>query len=178
MPNRILTGLFFAKKRILDFLIAKSPGSTLRAVFFRLAGGKCGKKIFLGRNNCFNDFSKVFFGDRTIIGENNVFASRGGIKLGKNVLVSGYSFFMTQGHDLQQEGFQSVFKPITVDDNAWICTNSIILQGIKIGKAAVVGAGAVITKDVPDFEIWAGNPAKKIGKRSKKNVVDFGQVKS
>lgn len=48
------------------------------------------------------------------------------------------------------------------EDGAFIGGNSIILKGVKIGKNSVVGAGSVVTRDIPDGEIWAGNPARKI----------------
>ena len=53
-------------------------------------------------------------------------------------------------------------KPIIVKDKSWIGFNSIILKGVTIGEGAIVGAGSVVTKDVPDWAIVAGNPAKLI----------------
>ena len=55
---------------------------------------------------------------------------------------------------------------LVIDRDAFIGVNAIILGGVQmIGEGAVVGAGAVVTKYVPDFEVWAGNPARKIGER-------------
>ena len=53
---------------------------------------------------------------------------------------------------------------IVIEDDAWICQGSILLKGVRIGKGAIVGAHAVVTKDVPDGAIVAGNPAKLIGR--------------
>lgn len=55
--------------------------------------------------------------------------------------------------------------PIIVGDDVWIGADAIILSGVNIGSHAVIGAGSVVTKNVPEWEIWAGNPAKKIGVR-------------
>ena len=55
-------------------------------------------------------------------------------------------------------------KPIHIKEGAWIGSGSIILGNVTIGKFSVVGAGSVVTKDVPDYTIVAGNPAKKIKK--------------
>lgn len=56
-------------------------------------------------------------------------------------------------------------------NDVWIGANAVILPGIKIGDGAVIGAGSVVTKNVPEYEIWAGNPAKKIKNRFSKEVV-------
>lgn len=53
-------------------------------------------------------------------------------------------------------------KPVAIGDGVWVASFSIILPGVHIGKNSVVGAGSVVTKDIPDHELWAGNPARKI----------------
>ncbi len=53
-------------------------------------------------------------------------------------------------------------KPILIKSNAWIGMNCIILKGVTIGEGAIVGAGSVVTKDVPDWTVAGGNPAKVI----------------
>ena len=53
-------------------------------------------------------------------------------------------------------------SPIYIDDGVFIGANCIILKGIHIGKKAIIGAGSVVTKDIPQEEIWAGNPARRI----------------
>ncbi|WP_291866331.1 acyltransferase [Maribacter sp.] len=55
-------------------------------------------------------------------------------------------------------------KPIIIKDNAFIGAHSIILKGVSVGVSSIIGAGSVVTKSVPDGEIWAGNPAKYIKK--------------
>ena len=54
-------------------------------------------------------------------------------------------------------------KPIHVKEGAFIGTDAMILKGVTVGKHSIIGAKAVVTKNVPDNEIWAGNPARKIG---------------
>lgn len=54
--------------------------------------------------------------------------------------------------------------PITIEDHAFIGAHSIILKGVTIGKCSIVGAGSVVTHNIPEHEIWAGNPAKFIRK--------------
>ncbi len=63
------------------------------------------------------------------------------------------------------EGVVEQTKPVIIEDNVWIGCRAIILKGVHIGKNAVVGAGAIVTKDVPEYAIVGGNPAKVIRMR-------------
>lgn len=63
------------------------------------------------------------------------------------------------GIDVQK----AAHAPVTIKDFAFIGANALIMKGVTIGEKARVGAGSVVTKNIPDGEIWAGNPAKKIG---------------
>ena len=74
---------------------------------------------------------------------------------------------MTLGHDPQSSDFADRGGDVVIGNRVWIGYRAIILPGITIGEGAVVGAGAVVTKDVEPFAIMAGNPARKIGERSK-----------
>ena len=66
----------------------------------------------------------------------------------------------------QAKDFIGRFLPITIEDYVWIGVGAVILQNVHIGKGAVICAGAVVTKDVGDYEIVGGVPAKKIGERT------------
>ncbi len=63
-------------------------------------------------------------------------------------------------------------EPVIIGDDVWIGTRVIILPGKKIGTGAILGAGAVITKDVPDYAIVGGNPAKIIKYRNTQEKLD------
>ena len=73
----------------------------------------------------------------------------------------------TLHHEKNSPQFEAIGKKVVIDDYAWICARAIILPGIKIGKGAIVGAGCVVSKNVDDYEIVAGNPQRIIGYRSK-----------
>lgn len=51
-------------------------------------------------------------------------------------------------------------KPIIIKEGAWIGGHSLVLKGVTIGKHSVIGAGSVVTRNVPDYQVWAGNPIK------------------
>lgn len=89
------------------------------------------------------------------------------VKLGDNVLVGPKVSFYTAIHPIdakQREQWLVYAKPITVEDNVWIGGSATILGGVIIGKNAIVGAGAVVTKDVEPNTIVVGNPARVLRK--------------
>ncbi len=59
----------------------------------------------------------------------------------------------------------SPYKETVIGNDVWIGNRALVLQGVTIGDGAVIGAGSIVTKDIPPYEIWAGNPAKKIKDR-------------
>jgi acetyltransferase-like isoleucine patch superfamily enzyme len=69
-------------------------------------------------------------------------------------------------HELRAKIQTITVHPLTIGEDVFIGVNAIILGGVgRIGRGAIIGAGAVVTKPVPEFEVWAGNPARKIGMR-------------
>lgn len=94
-----------------------------------------------------------------------------GITIGDYVLLGGGVQLMdSDAHSLDWEkraqgGKQdaAVTKPIVIGDHVFVGAKAMILKGVTVGSRAVIGAGSVVTRDVPAGEIWAGNPARKIG---------------
>jgi len=91
------------------------------------------------------------------------------IYIGKNCLIAANcQIFDGNGHDLSfndvsnRINSKGTAKPIFIEDNVWIGANSIILPGVRIGQGSVIGAGSVVTKDIPSMTLAAGNPAKVI----------------
>ena len=96
-------------------------------------------------------------------------SSQSSIKIGNNVLIgSGVLITDSDAHALNPverlAGKPGASLPIIIEDDVFIGARAIVLKGITIGKGSVVGAGAVVTKDVPDFSVVAGNPAKVVGR--------------
>ena len=93
------------------------------------------------------------------------------VTIGNRVLLGGGVKIMdSDAHSLDYEkrgkGYQidiPVTKPVTIGDDVFVGANATILKGVTIGRQAIIGAGSVVTKNVPAGEIWAGNPARKIG---------------
>ncbi|MCM1541240.1 MAG: sugar O-acetyltransferase [Blautia sp.] len=87
----------------------------------------------------------------------------GKVTMGDNVLIAPNVSIYTAGHPIHPDSRNSGYEygiPVTIGNNVWIGGSAVILPGITIGDNAVVGAGSVVTKDIPDNMIVAGNPAK------------------
>ena len=93
--------------------------------------------------------------------------ARGGITVEHDTNISSHVKMITGSHDIDDPDFTADFQPIHVGHHCWIGTGAIILQGVRIGDGAVVAAGAVVTKDVPEYEVWGGVPARYIRKRNR-----------
>lgn len=117
--------------------------------------------------------SYLKIGRNTYIGElNNIRASGGYINIGNNCLISQHITMVASGHEykkdtlIAKQGWNVAKRNIVIEDDVWIGADTVILPGITIKEGAVVGAGSVVTKDVPSYAIVAGNPAKILKYRS------------
>jgi acetyltransferase-like isoleucine patch superfamily enzyme len=112
-----------------------------------------------------NGVGAVIIGNESIIGLGNVIigpVSIGNhVMLAQNIVVSGLNHGYEDINTSPASQPVSV-KQITIADDVWIGANSVITAGVNIGKHSVIGAGSVVTKDVPEFCIAVGNPAKVI----------------
>ncbi len=121
----------------------------------------------------YNTESGIEIGDGTWINRNTLIQGSGGVTVGREVLFGPGVIVWSSGHKYDKPdgpilGQGLTFAPVVIGDGSWIAARAIILPGVTIGKGAVVGAGSVVTRDVPDNVIVAGNPAKEIGRRGAK----------
>jgi acetyltransferase-like isoleucine patch superfamily enzyme len=107
--------------------------------------------------------SNLSIGAYSFLGNINI-ALHEEVFIGKNVCINDGVQLLTASHDVADPQWNHIKAKIIIDDYAWIATNAIILPGVHIGKGAVVGAGAVVSRDVASGVIVAGNPAKPISK--------------
>ncbi|QEF99471.1 Maltose O-acetyltransferase [Stieleria maiorica] len=87
------------------------------------------------------------------------------ITIGDHATVSQYSYLCAASHDLADPTMRLVTSPIRIGDAAWVCAKAFVGPGVTVHQGAVVGACGVVTKDVPEWMIVAGNPAREIRKR-------------
>ncbi|MDO4198853.1 MAG: DapH/DapD/GlmU-related protein [Erysipelotrichaceae bacterium] len=106
-------------------------------------------------------FDRIKMGKNSHINGGSLCMARGGITIGDNVQVASNAQLITNNHD-EYERMVLTCKPILIDDGAWLGAGVTVLPGVRIGKHAIVGAASVVTKDVPDYAVAVGNPAKVI----------------
>ncbi len=99
----------------------------------------------------------------------------GAITIGKRCFLSDDISLLTAGHDIDSPDFAGVVRPVTIGDYVWLPQRIVVLPGVAIGTAAVVGTGSVVARDVAPRTVVAGNPARVIGERAD---VDFSYVPS
>lgn len=91
----------------------------------------------------------------------------GKITIGNNVFIAPDVCIITEEHAMdipsRNAGLEYA-RPVTIEDNVWICTGALILPGVTIGTGSVIGAGSVVTKNIPPMSLAAGNPCKVIKK--------------
>ena len=130
----------------------------------------CGKNINIGKGSTFS--WRISIGDNSSIGAFSTIY--GETHIGKNVMMGADVNIYTQNHSFNdlskpmcEQGMQEE-KPVIIEDDVWIGGQVIILPGVTIKKGAIIGAGTVVTKDVPEYAIFCGNPG--VVKKSRRNL--------
>lgn len=116
---------------------------------------------------CFITGRKTFIGSHTTVNRRCYLDGRGGLSIGNKVNISPEVYLLSLTHDFHDPGFPAVPKNVVIEDYVWIGARAMVLPGVTLSEGCVVGAGSVVTKDVPPYAIVAGVPARKIGERSR-----------
>ena len=111
-------------------------------------------------------FNNMNIGDNVFINSNCLAMARGGIIIEDDVMIAGNVQLLSNNHD-EYERQVLLCEKIIIKKGAWIGAGASILPGVTVGKYAIVGAGAIVTKDVPDYSVVVGTPAKVVKKLDK-----------
>jgi acetyltransferase-like isoleucine patch superfamily enzyme len=147
-------------------MIAKLPSHVLRRGLYRLAGVRLGDKTSIHRGCRFYAPGNVIIGDHTVINRDVLLDGRCGLRIGDNVSISEGVMILTLEHDLNSLDFAARGARVVVGDYVFIGARAMLLPGIVLNRGAGVAAGAVVTHDVPEYQIVGGVPARPIGERS------------
>lgn len=127
--------------------------------------GKTGEQIHVEPPIRFDYGKNTEVGDNFFANFNTVILDVAKVTIGKNVMFAPNVSIYTAGHPVHPDSRNSGYEygiPITIGDNVWMGGNSVVLPGVHIGNNVVIGAGSVVTKDIPDNVIAAGNPCRVI----------------
>ena len=165
-------GLFYY---LLNAIILKIPSWYLRKKILLVLKYKISDKSSI-HVDCTILGRKLSVGKNTTINPRCLLDSRGGLSIEDSCSISREVKFISLTHDHSNPEFNLISMPIYISEGVWIGIGAIILPGVKIGKFAVIGAGAVISKDCEDYGIYIGNPGKKIGIRKTKQLIEKSYV--
>lgn len=137
---------------------------TIRSIVAAKLFSHTGKNINIESRANFGTGEGISIGDNSGIGVRcNI---RGPLSIGADVMMGPEVIILTSAHkfssrseSIRSQGYLPN-KKVVIEDDVWIGTRAILLPGVTIGKGAIIGAGAVVTKDVPSYAIAAGNPAR------------------
>jgi acetyltransferase-like isoleucine patch superfamily enzyme len=155
-------------------IAGRLPSHKLRRVLARAMGMTIGPRTHLYRWREVRAPANISIGDGTVIGFWATLDGREGIEIGRNVNFSSEVALWTLQHDPQSPDFGVRGGPIVIEDDAWVSFRATVLPGVRIGRGAVVAAGAVVTQDVPSYAIVGGIPARVIGQRTDDLRYDLG----
>lgn len=127
--------------------------------------GSCGKSLRIGRDITFYNSQNIHIGSNVYIAKGNWFNGSSKITIGDEVIFGPYSVISASNHTMLDDSFRygpPVRKPITIGAGSWIAGNCSITAGVTIGKGALIAGSSAVTKDIPDFHMAGGVPAKVI----------------
>lgn len=150
-------------------LIEQDPGCHIIAG----AGSSVGAgSILIAQSQSEKNFH-IILGERVAINEyNNLRAAGGDIRIGNFCQIAQFCTLVASNHTIEttqkiiDAPWDTSKHSIAIEDDVWIGANCVILPGVTIGRGAVIGAGSVVTKNVPPYSVFAGNPARYLKTRS------------
>lgn len=141
----------------------------IREVVVRPMLSDAGRRLDIGRAVFLGGGSAIVIGDDSGVGARSEL--HGPVRIGRHVMVSPEVMIHTRNHRFDDpdrpigaQGYTEI-RPVVIQDDVWIGARAIILPGVTVGRGAVVGAGSVVSKDVPDWAIVVGNPARVVRSR-------------
>lgn len=168
--NRRIQTVILEVENYILFVVGYIPSHHIRRFFYRAAGMKIGNGSTIHMQAKFYKPSGIQIGKDTIIGEGVVMDGRDTIRIGDHVDFASEVMIYNAEHDIHSSDFHAITAPVTIEDYVFIGPRAVILPGVTLGKGSVVGAGAVVTKNVEPFKIVGGVPAKEIGERQTKDL--------
>ena len=151
-------------------LVGYLPSHFLRKIIYKFYGVEIGDKSYIHMGARFNEPWRVKIGKGSILGNDVFLDGRELLSIGDHVDIASEVLIYNSEHDFASEDFVAKNGAVEIGDYVFIGPRAIILPGVKIGKGAVIAAGAVVTKDIPPYMIVGGIPATFIKERPLKDL--------
>ena len=136
-----------------------------RSFLLRLFGAKVGRETHIYNSATIYMPWNFEIGDQSSVGEHAYIYNLGPITIGNRTTISQRAHLCAGTHDFTDPALPLLKPPIVVKDQAWVCTDAFVGPGVTVGEGAIVGARAVVMKDVEPWDIVAGNPVRVVRKR-------------
>lgn len=151
------------KKKIYEYNNCRPDEGEKSQRLIREILGKTGENVYVEAPFRCDYGYNIEVGENFYANYNLVILDVGRVKIGKNAQFAPNVAIYTAGHPVHPDSRNSGYEygiDITIGDNVWLGGNTVIMPGVHIGNNAVIGAGSVVTKDIPDDVVAAGNPCR------------------
>lgn len=142
------------------FRLSPRPFWSWRRILLRAFGAHVGAQVHIYPTVKIVIPWTLRIGDHTAVGDGAILYGLGPLTLGRRVTVSQGAHLCGGTHDWRDPTMPLIKSSITVEDDAWICTDAFVGPGVTVGQGCIVGARTVVMRDVPAYHVARGNPAQ------------------
>jgi putative colanic acid biosynthesis acetyltransferase WcaF len=147
------------------FLLLPRPFNRLRVQLLRLMGAQIGPQCLIEPGVDVLMPWNLIFAPNVAVGRGVNFYNYAPIRVGQQTLISQDAHLCAGSHDYTHPNMPLIYAPITIGTECWIAAEAFVAPGVTIGNGCVIGARAVVTKDMPEWTVCAGNPCRPIKAR-------------
>ncbi|MDQ2711844.1 MAG: WcaF family extracellular polysaccharide biosynthesis acetyltransferase [Acidobacteriota bacterium] len=142
------------------------PSSSLRVHLLRLFGACVGEGVVVKPGVRVKYPWRLKVGNDCWLGEDCWIDNLAAVEIGHDVCVSQGAYLCTGNHDWSDPAFGLLLGPIVLGDGCWVGARSVVAPNVTVGDHAIAAAGSVVTKNIPSWKVYAGNPAVFVRNRS------------
>jgi len=150
---------------VLLFRPTPRPMHAWRAFLLRSFGAKLGTNCHIYAKSVIWAPWNLRCDDVACIADGAVIYNIAPVHLGSHAIVSQDAYLCSATHDMDDPAFPMISAPISIDAYAWVCARAAVLPGVRVHEGAVLGLGAITSKDLEAWQVYAGVPARRIRER-------------
>ncbi|WP_269526537.1 DapH/DapD/GlmU-related protein [Coraliomargarita parva] len=147
------------------YLLIPGRRSALRLWILRRFGARIGKNCTIQQRVRILMPWNLHLGDQVAIAHDCCILNFTTVQVGSMTVISQGAHLCTGSHDYRDPHFKLIFKPIRIQPETWVASGSFVGPGVTLGRGCVIGANSVVTRDMPDWKVCAGNPCRPLKDR-------------